>query len=63
MLVDVTLHDGGTVQHNLFMYVRGHRELVKAYDVDFFSVWEVEDIVRDLACNVPNFKYHFKSKI
>jgi hypothetical protein len=48
MLVDVTIHHGGQVQHNPFQYIGGYEDFIRSYDVDFFSVWEVEDLVRDL---------------
>jgi hypothetical protein len=49
MSVDVIIHYGGRVQHNLgFTYVGGLIDEVKDYDVDYLSVWEIEDLVRDL---------------
>jgi hypothetical protein len=49
MSVDVTIHYGGIVQHNPgLMYVRGMTDEIKDYDTDFLSVWEIEDLVRDL---------------
>jgi hypothetical protein len=48
-MVDITVHRGGVVQHYPGpMYVGGTTDFIKKYDIDFLSVWEVDDLVRDL---------------
>jgi len=60
MLLDITIHHGGVVQHNPgLQYVGGLTDEIKNYDVDFLSAWEIEDIVRDLGY-VNDLKYWFK---
>jgi hypothetical protein len=59
MLVDVIIHHGGIVQRNLFVYVGGHTDEVREYDVDFLSVWELEDLVMDLRY-VNDLRYWYK---
>ncbi|GLT53746.1 hypothetical protein SLA2020_269970 [Shorea laevis] len=48
MLVDITIHHDGQVQHNPFQYIGGSTDVIRQYDVEFFSVWEVEELVKDL---------------
>jgi hypothetical protein len=38
MLVDVTIHYGGIVQHNPFVDVGGYGDEVQSYNIDFLSV-------------------------
>jgi len=60
MSVDVTIHHGGIVQHNPgLMYVGGMTDEIKDYDTDFLSVWEIEDLVRDLGY-VNDLRYWYK---
>ncbi|GLT53515.1 hypothetical protein SLA2020_267810 [Shorea laevis] len=59
MLVDVTIHHGGRVQQNPFQYIGRFEDFIKSYDVDFFSVWEVEDLVRDLGY-INDLAYWYK---
>jgi hypothetical protein len=49
LIIDITIHHGGVVQHNpSLQYVGGLTDEIKNYDVDFLLVWEIEDVVRDL---------------
>jgi hypothetical protein len=49
MSLDITIHHGGIAQHNPgLQYVGGLMDEIKNYDVDFLSVWKIEDVVRDL---------------
>jgi hypothetical protein len=59
MLVDATIHHGGIVQHNPFVYVGVYRDEFRSYDIDFLFVWEVEDLVRDLEY-VNDLRYWYK---
>lgn len=35
MLVDVTIHHGASVKHNLFEYLGGQSDVVGEYDMDY----------------------------
>jgi hypothetical protein len=60
MLLDITIHHGGVVQHNPnLQYVGGLKDEIKNYDIDFLSAWENEDVVRDLGY-VNDLRYWFK---
>jgi len=60
MLLDITIHHGGVVQHNPgLQYVGGLKDEIKNYDVDFLSAWKIEDVVRDLGY-VNDLRYWFK---
>jgi hypothetical protein len=48
-MVDIIIHHDGKVQHNPGLtYIGGLMDEIKNYDIDFLSVWEIEDVVRDL---------------
>jgi hypothetical protein len=60
MLLDMTIHHGGVVQHNpSLQYVGGLKDEIKNYDIDFLLAWEIEDVVRDLGY-VNDLRYWFK---
>jgi hypothetical protein len=48
MLIDMDVHRCRRVEHNPFECVGGKTDLVREYDMDYFSVWEVEELVKDL---------------
>jgi hypothetical protein len=48
-MVDIIIHHDGKVQHNpRLTYIGGLMDEIKNYDTDFLSVWEIEDVVKDL---------------
>jgi hypothetical protein len=60
MTVDVIVHHGGTMQHNPGLtYIRGLMDEIKDYDTDFLSMWEIDDVVRDLEY-VNDLRYWYK---
>ena len=48
MVVDINIYHGGIFHHTPFIYVGGDVEEVKGYDVDLLSMWEVQELVREL---------------
>jgi hypothetical protein len=59
-MVGITIHHGGVVQHNPGLtYVGGMTDFIEKYDIDFLSVWEIEDLVRDLGY-VNDLRYWYK---
>jgi hypothetical protein len=48
MLIDMVVHRCGRVEHYPFEYVGAKIDLVREYDMDYFSVWEVKELVKDL---------------
>jgi len=60
MTIDVIIHHGGTMQHNLGLgYIGGLTDEIKDYDIDFLSEWKIEDVVRDLGY-VNDLRYWYK---
>jgi hypothetical protein len=61
MSLDITIcHAGGVLQHNpSLQYVGGLTDEIKNYNVDLFSVWKIEDVVRDLGY-VNDLRYWYK---
>jgi hypothetical protein len=48
-MVDIIIHHNRRVQHNPGLtYIGGFTDEIKNYDTDFLSMWEIEDVVRDL---------------
>jgi hypothetical protein len=47
MLVDLKVHHGGMVRHAPFSYVDGDVHDVPGYDVQFFTMWELKELVQD----------------
>jgi hypothetical protein len=46
--INITIHHGGIVRHNPFTYIGGDIQQVNGYDVDYLSLWEIKELVRDL---------------
>jgi hypothetical protein len=55
MFVDLKVHHGGIVRHAPFSYVDGDVHDVLGYDIDFFSMWELKELVWDFGY-VNDFK-------
>jgi hypothetical protein len=47
MLVDLKVHHGGIVRHTPFSYVDDDVHDVPGYDVQFFTMWELKELVQD----------------
>jgi hypothetical protein len=47
MFVDLKVHHGEIVCHVPFSYVDGDVHDVPGYDIDFFSMWELKELVWD----------------
>ena len=47
MLVDPKVHHGGIVRHAPFSYIDGDVHDVPGYDVQFFTMWELKELVWD----------------
>jgi hypothetical protein len=46
--LNIIIHHGGIVRHNPFTYIDGDIHEVNGYDVDYLSLWEIKELVRDL---------------
>ena len=55
IFVNLKVHRGRIVRHTLFIYVDGDVHDVPGYDIDFFSMWELKELVRDFGY-VNDFK-------
>ena len=55
MFVNLNIHHGGIVCHALFIYVDGDVHDVPRYDIDFFCMWELKELVWDFGY-VNDFK-------
>ena len=55
MLVDLKVHHGVIVRHAPFSYVDGDVHDIPGYDVEFFSMWELKELVRNFGY-VNDFK-------
>jgi hypothetical protein len=47
MLVDLKVHHGGMVRYVPFSYVDGDVNDLLGYDVQFFTMWKLKELVRD----------------
>ena len=55
MFVNLKVHHGGIVHHAPFIYVDGDVHDVLEYDIDFFSMWKLKELIRDFGY-VNDFK-------
>ena len=47
MLVDLKVHHGGILRHAPFSYIDGDVHDVQGYDVQFFTMWKLKQLVQD----------------
>ena len=58
MFVDLKVHHGGIMHYAPFSYIDGDVHDIPGYDVDFFSMWELKEFVRDFGY-VNDFKFWY----